>query len=111
MAKIRTTINLDENVVRRAKELGINISTHAEIGILQHIREIERTSQSIGRKPSNSTTDDSGNNDNNSTQPNGISSYLTDLPGFEPELEAPEASVISKLHYRPYQQICYQNLC
>ncbi len=25
----------------------------------------------------------------------------TDLSGFEPESEAPEASVISKLHYRP----------
>ena len=24
-----------------------------------------------------------------------------DLSGFEPESEAPEASVISKLHYRP----------
>jgi hypothetical protein len=26
---------------------------------------------------------------------------MTDLSGFEPESEAPEASVISKLHYRP----------
>ncbi len=39
--------------------------------------------------------------DNYSTQPNGASSYLTDLPGFEPGLEAPEASVISMLHDRP----------
>lgn len=27
--------------------------------------------------------------------------FRADLSGFEPESEAPEASVISKLHYRP----------
>ena len=31
---------------------------------------------------------------------NSLRENKTDLSGFEPESEAPEASVISKLHYR-----------
>ena len=33
----------------------------------------------------------------------------TDLPGFEPGLEAPEASVLSKLDYRPNNAFRIEN--
>ena len=46
MAKVRTTINLNESVVNKAKSMGINISAAAEMGIINYIRELE----SIGRE-------------------------------------------------------------
>ena len=39
--RIRTTLTLDDEVVNRAKELGINISAAAERGIIDYIKEIE----------------------------------------------------------------------
>jgi len=39
--RIRTTLTLDDEVVNRAKELGINISAAAERGIIEYIKEIE----------------------------------------------------------------------
>ncbi len=39
--RIRTTLTLDDEVVNRAKELGINISAAAERGIINYIKEIE----------------------------------------------------------------------
>jgi len=41
MNKVRTTINLNRDVVNRAKELGINISAAAERGIIEYIKELE----------------------------------------------------------------------
>ena len=39
--KVRTTLTLDRAVVKRAKELDINISAAAERGIINYIKEIE----------------------------------------------------------------------
>ena len=39
--RIRTTLTLDDEVVSRAKELGINLSAAAERGIIDYIKEIE----------------------------------------------------------------------
>jgi post-segregation antitoxin (ccd killing protein) len=39
--RIRTTLTLDDEVVNRAKELGINLSAAAERGIIEYIKEIE----------------------------------------------------------------------
>jgi len=39
--RIRTTLTLDDEVVNRAKELGINLSAAAERGIIDYIKEIE----------------------------------------------------------------------
>ena len=50
--RIRTTLTLDKNVIKRAKELDINISAAAERGILDYIREMEN----IRRYPSNHET-------------------------------------------------------
>ena len=41
MNKVRTTINLNKDVVDKAKELGINISAAAERGIIEYIKELE----------------------------------------------------------------------
>ncbi|UCB59577.1 MAG: type II toxin-antitoxin system CcdA family antitoxin [Thermoplasmatales archaeon] len=48
--KIRTTLTLDKTIVKRAKELDINISAAAERGIINYIKEIEMIGESIGRK-------------------------------------------------------------
>ena len=39
--KIRTTLTLDKTVVKRAKELDINISAAAERGIIEYIKEMD----------------------------------------------------------------------
>ena len=41
MNKVRTTINLNEDVVKKAKRLGINISAVAEMGIINYIKKLE----------------------------------------------------------------------
>ncbi len=41
MSKVRTTINLNEDVVKKAKKLGINISAVAERAIIEYIKELE----------------------------------------------------------------------
>ncbi len=41
MSKVRTTINLNEDVVKKAKKLGINISAIAERGLIEYIKELE----------------------------------------------------------------------
>jgi len=52
MRKVRTTINLNEDVVKKAKNLGINISAVAEMGILNYIKELEN----IGSENKNSNS-------------------------------------------------------
>ena len=47
MRKVSTTINLNEDVVKKAKDLGINISAVAEIGIINYIIELENLFKGI----------------------------------------------------------------
>ena len=58
MAKVRTTINLNEEVVRKAKNLGINISAVAEMGIINYIKELENIGRENDSYNNNTDTDD-----------------------------------------------------
>ena len=56
--RIRTTLALDNEVVNRAKELGINISAAAERGIINYIKEIEYIRSKRKRSTSNGNSSD-----------------------------------------------------
>ena len=87
--RIRTTLTLDDEIVNRAKELGINISAAAERGIIEYIKEIEYIRSK--RKKSHS-------NDNSSKeQIPKIKNHRDDSVGllrFERKSMAPEATRI-----------------
>ena len=57
MKKVRTTINLNEDVVRKAKSLKINISAVAEMSIINYIKELEniesKNKYSVNEKTNN----------------------------------------------------------
>ena len=81
--KIRTTLTLDKTVVKRAKELDINISAAAERGIINYIKELEMIGESIGGRTNNSNSNDSELNVNSPA--NITSNSLSmDWTGFEP---------------------------
>ena len=86
MKKVRTTINLNEDVVNRAKELGINISAVAEMGIINYIKEIEN----IGRENTETKSFKNTNDDGQSSKRN-IKNKSMGLPRFELEFLAPKA--------------------
>jgi len=48
--RIKVTINLDPEVTKRAKELGINISSIAEEALREQIKLIEGSKMNIERK-------------------------------------------------------------
>ena len=83
MNKIRTTINLNADVVNKAKELGLNISALAEEKLIERINELERIGGLIGRKVSSSKNKDNEEKVNNQT---GVTfnSQSMDWVGFEP---------------------------
>ncbi len=41
MAKVRTTIRMNEDVVKMAKKLGVNISAFTEMKLLEHFKDLE----------------------------------------------------------------------
>jgi hypothetical protein len=83
MNKIRTTINLNADVVNKAKELGLNISALAEEKLIERIKELENIGGSIGRKLNTST--DVGNQPHMTNHTNATSNSLSmDWVGFEP---------------------------
>jgi hypothetical protein len=63
MRKVRTTINLNEDVVRKAKSLKINISAIAERGIIDYIKELEN----IGRESASYSNYNIDNDDRQSS--------------------------------------------
>ena len=65
--KVRTTLTLDKTVIKRAKELDINISAAAERGIIDYIKEMENL------RRENKEPDDKNwaNNSYNSRQSSG----------------------------------------
>ena len=89
MKKVRTTINLNEDVVRKAKNLKINISAVAEMGIINYIKELEN----IGRENSSSN-----NSSFQSNRQSSIRKTKTDdkvgLLRFELKSITPEATRI-----------------
>ena len=60
--RIRTTLIINEEIVNRAKELGINISAAAERGIIDYTKEIE--SITIRNKSHNNPIRNEGNYEN-----------------------------------------------
>ena len=90
MTKIRTTINLNEEVVRKAKNLKINISAVAEMSIINYIKELEN----IGRE---STSYSNHHTDNDDRQISIRKTKTEDKVGllrFELKSMAPEATRI-----------------
>ena len=65
--KVRTTLTLDRTVIKRAKELDINISAAAERGIIDYIKEMEN----LRRENTNSDGKNRANNSSNSRQSSG----------------------------------------
>jgi len=65
--KVRTTLTLDMTVVKRAKELDINISAAAERGIINYIKEMEN----LRRENKESDDKNWANNSYNSRQSSG----------------------------------------
>ena len=78
MVKKHLTLSIDADLIQKARDNGLVISKFLEIKLQEYFSFI-----GMVNKPR--------------IQPH---SGRTDLSGFEPESEAPEASVISKLHYR-----------
>ena len=86
MNKVKSTINLNADVVKRAKELGVNVSTVAEMGIINYIKEIEN----IGRENSKTHSYRNTNDDGQSSTRN-LKNKSMGLPRFELEFLAPKA--------------------
>ncbi len=61
------------------------------------------------RRESNQSGNTNYQPERQSSGRNSTSGASTDLPGFEPGSEAPEAPVISKLHYRSCYRFGYQH--
>ena len=100
MRKIRTTINLNEAIALKAKELGLNISALAEEKLIERIKEIESLEESYRSK----LTDLQGktNNQNKINEINSIPKYNSmDLSGFEPEASSMPRRRSSGLIYKP----------
>ena len=98
--KIRTTLTLDKTIVKRAKELDINISAAAERGIINYIKELEMIGESIGRKPNKANNNCSEQNMNNHADVT-TNSLSMDLSGFEPEASSMPRRRSSELIYKP----------
>jgi DNA-binding GntR family transcriptional regulator len=79
MTKKHLTLLVEAGLIQKAKDHGLIISRFLENKLQEYFSFIDMVS-----KPS--------------IQHRRLKA---DLSGFEPESEAPEASVISKLHYRP----------
>ena len=90
MKKVRTTINLNEDVVRKAKYFKINISSIAERAIIDYIKELEN----IGREPSGHyvNSDTYSNSESNLRSP--TKNNKMGLLRFELRSIAPEATRI-----------------
>lgn len=64
MNKIRTTINLNKDVVMMAKKLKINISSVAEMALMNYVKELKN----IGRGDSTFVGNQSSEHKKNSTK-------------------------------------------
>ena len=101
MRKIRTTINLNEAIAKKAKELGLNISALAEEKLIERIKEIESLEQSYRSKLNNLQGKSDNQNTNNEIKSN-LRSLSMDLSGFEPEASSMPRRRSSELIYKPY---------
>ena len=100
MRTIRTTINLNEAIAKKAKELGLNISALAEEKLIERIKEIESLEQSYRSKLNNLQGKSDNQNTNNEIKSNSHSLSM-DLSGFEPEASSMPRRRSSELIYKP----------
>lgn len=82
--KIRTTLTLNKTIVKRAKELDINISAEAERGIINYIKEIEMIGKSIGRKLNKCNNKSYTHYEAQNSRNIGKDNNSMDWVGFEP---------------------------
>ena len=103
MRKVRTTINLNEDVVKKAKNLGINISAIAEMGIINYIKELEN----IGNENKNSNDlNTNQSRQSNARAPSGKQQWTGwDLNPWPPPCEGSDLPLI----YQPLDKKCKQN--
>ena len=103
MSKVRTTINLNENVVKKAKSMGINISAAAERGIINYIKELEN----IGSENKNSNNLTTNHSRQSSVRtPSGKQQWTGwDLNPRPPPCEGGDLPLI----YQPLDEKCKQN--
>jgi DNA-binding GntR family transcriptional regulator len=78
MARKHLTLLVEAGLIQKARDHGLIISRFLENKLQEYFQFIDMVSKPRIQHHSGGT----------------------DLSGFEPESEAPEASVISKLHYR-----------
>ncbi len=88
-------MNLNENVVKKAKSMGINISAAAERGIINHIKELEN----IGSENNNSNNCNHSSDGQDSAK-NHYEDRLVGPPRFELESLAPKAKRIDQATLR-----------
>ena len=87
---------MDRNIVKRAKELDINISAAAERGIINYIKEIESIGESVGRRLNKSNNSYAHNKEQKSENIDKQNKN-TPRPEFESESLARQARMIG--HY------------
>lgn len=103
MRKIRTTINLNETIAKKAKELGLNISALAEEKLIERIKEIESLEQAYRSKLNNLQGKSDNQNTNNEIKSNSHSLSM-DWAGFEPAASTLRRWRSSELIYQPLKQ-------
>ena len=101
----RTTLTLDKNVIKRAKELDINISTAAERGIIEYIKEMENIRGECTRSNiNNNTNDDRQSNVRNKKKKDKVGRLRFELKSMAPEATRipsyPTSPINKKLKYK-----------
>ena len=97
MRKVRTTINLNEDVVRKAKYFKINISSIAERAIIDYIKELEN----IGKEYTKPNNPNCGNDSTHNSKQISNKKDKMGSSRFELELPAPQAGRMAKLPHEP----------
>ena len=109
MGKVRTTIRMNEDVVKMAKKLGVNISAFTEMKLLEHFKDLEnlrRESINIDNKNDIADRQSSGGN------PGAVESVGP--LRFELKLLAPQARRMPSYPTGPKLEVeicfCFKNL-
>ena len=98
--KIRTTINLNEDIVRKAKNLKINISAIAEMCIINYIKELENI-RNDNKNSSKVIYNKISQRNQKKMYRNNETNDQVGLLRFELKSMAPEATRIPNYHTSP----------
>ena len=77
MAKVRTTIRMNEDVVKMAKKLGVNISAFTEMKLLEHFKDLENL-----KRESNNSINNNPHTERQSSKRNNKQKVSMDWAGF-----------------------------